>query len=73
MIVTNPIMYILPRMEGAVSLNPRFIRHARKHHPSITDLSVEDLRRLVCDEVESTISDGLIDLTNHLKISNWSV
>ena len=44
----------------------------RKHHPSITDLSVEDLRRLVCNEVESTIKDELIDLTNRLEKTNWT-
>ena len=33
---------------------------------SITDLSVDNLRRLVREEVQSTMRDELNDLTNHL-------
>ena len=35
-----------------------------KRQPVITDLSVEDLRRLVRNEVQSTMRDELSDVTN---------
>ena len=37
-----------------------------KRQPVITDLSVEDLRRLVRNEVQSTMRDELSDVTNRL-------
>ena len=54
-------------MDSAVSLNCETVVMPSKRQPSVTDLTVEELRRLIREEVQSSLKDELGDLNSRLE------